>query len=138
MKILIAEDEPVSRRLLEATLTDWGYEVEVTGDGLTACQALEKDDAPQLALLDWMLPEVDGLEICRRARLAQAGKALYLILLTTKAKKEDVIAGLDGGADDYIIKPFDREELRSPPGRSPHRGASIEPGQARAGIGGVC
>ena len=113
MKILIAEDDPVFRRLLEVTLTDWGYEVQVTCDGRTACQALEADDPPPLALLDWMLPEMDGLEICRRVRSTPAGRAIYIILLTTRARKEDVIAGLDGGADDYITKPFDREELRA-------------------------
>jgi DNA-binding response OmpR family regulator len=109
----MAEDDPVSRRLLEVTLTGWGYEVQVTCDGRTACQALEVDDPPRLALLDWMLPEMDGLEICRRVRSTQAGKAIYLIILTTRARKEDVIAGLDGGADDFITKPFDRGELRA-------------------------
>jgi sigma-B regulation protein RsbU (phosphoserine phosphatase) len=113
MKILIAEDDPVSRRLLEATLSTWGYDVQVTCDGRAACQALEGTAPPQLALLDWMLPEMDGLEICRRVRSTSAGKAIYIILLTTRARKEDVIAGLDGGADDYVTKPFDREELRA-------------------------
>ena len=113
MRILIAEDDPVSRRLLEVTLTGWGYEVQVTGDGRTAYQALEVPDPPQLALLDWMMPEMDGLEICRRVRSTQAGREIYIILLTARARKEDVITGLDGGADDYITKPFDREELRA-------------------------
>jgi DNA-binding response OmpR family regulator len=113
MRILIAEDDPVSRRLLEVTLTDWGYEVQVTADGRAACQALDVDEPPHLALVDWMLPEVDGLEICRRVRSTPAGRAIYIVLLTTRARKEDVIAGLDGGADDYITKPFDREELRA-------------------------
>src|SRR4051794_21185896 len=113
MRILIAEDDPVSRRLLEVTLTGWDYEVQVTCDGRTACQALAVDDPPPLALLDWMLPEMDGLEICRRVRSTQAGSAVYIILLTARARKEDVIAGLDGGADDYITKPFDRAELRA-------------------------
>jgi sigma-B regulation protein RsbU (phosphoserine phosphatase) len=113
MKILIAEDDPVSRRLLEVTLTGWGYQVQVTADGRTACQALQVAGPPQLALLDWMLPEMDGLEICRRVRSTQAGRAIYIILLTTRSRKEDVIAGLDGGADDYVTKPFDREELRA-------------------------
>ena len=113
MKILIAEDDPVIRRLLEGTLTSWGYEVRMISDGRTACQALEAAEPPPLALLDWMMPEMDGLEICRRVRSTPAGKAIYIILLTTRARKEDVIAGLDGGADDYIVKPFDREELRA-------------------------
>jgi sigma-B regulation protein RsbU (phosphoserine phosphatase) len=113
MRILIAEDDPVSRRLLEGTLSAWGYEVQVTCDGGTACQALEMEHPPQLALLDWMMPEMDGLEICRRIRSTQAGRGIYIILLTTRASKEDLVAGLDGGADDYITKPFDREELRA-------------------------
>lgn len=113
MKILIAEDDPVIRRLLEVTLSGWGYEIQLACDGPTACNALEGHPSPQLALLDWMLPEIDGLEICRRIRSKPAGKAIYIILLTTKNRKEDVIAGLDNGADDYITKPFDREELRA-------------------------
>jgi sigma-B regulation protein RsbU (phosphoserine phosphatase) len=113
MRILIAEDDPVSRRLLEVTLIGWGYEVQVTGDGRSACEALVAADPPQLALLDWMMPEMDGLEICRRVRSTQAGRAIYIIILTARIGKEDVIAGLDSGADDYITKPFDREELRA-------------------------
>src|SRR4029077_11068237 len=113
MRILIAEDDPVSRRLLEVTLTSWGYEVQVTCDGRSACQALEVDDPPQLALLDWMLPEMDGLEICRRVRSTQAGRAIYIILLTARARKEGVIAGLDGGADDYITKPSSQSRCLS-------------------------
>jgi sigma-B regulation protein RsbU (phosphoserine phosphatase) len=113
MRILIGEDDAVSRRMLEVTLTGWGYEVQVACDGRTACQALEVGDPPPLALLDWMLPEMDGLEICHRVRSTQAGRAIYIILLTTRSRKEDVIAGLDSGADDYITKPFDREELRA-------------------------
>src|SRR5271163_4882560 len=100
MRILIAEDDPVIRRLLEATLTSWDYEVQITSDGRTACQVLEANEPPPLALLDWMLPEMDGLEICRRIRATSAGKAIYIILLTTRTRKEDVIAGLESGADD--------------------------------------
>ena len=113
MRILVAEDDPVIRRLLEVTLTGWGYELQMTSDGRTACAALEGDEAPPLALLDWMLPEMDGLAICRQVRAKLAGKALYIILLTTRSKKEDLIAGFESGADDYVVKPFDREELRA-------------------------
>jgi phosphoserine phosphatase RsbU/P len=113
MKILIAEDDAVIRRLLEITLLEWGYEVQLTCDGETACAALVGNASPPLALLDWMLPGMDGLEICRRVRSTSAGKTIYIILLTTRTRKEDVIAGLDGGADDYVTKPFDREELRA-------------------------
>ncbi len=83
MRILIAEDDPVSRRMLEVMSAGWGYEVKVACDGRTACQALEAADPPRLALLDWMLPEMDGLEICRRVRAGRAGKAIYIVLLTT-------------------------------------------------------
>jgi DNA-binding response OmpR family regulator len=113
MKILIAEDDPVSRRMLEVTLGGWGYDVQVTCDGRAACAGLEAADPPPLALLDWMLPEMDGVEICHRIRATEAGRAIYLILLTTRSRKEDLIAGLEGGADDYITKPFDRGELRA-------------------------
>src|SRR5271155_2242352 len=113
MKILIAEDDPVSRQLLEVTLKNWSYEVQATCDGRTALQSLTADHPPQLALLDWMLPEMDGMEICRRVRSTPAGSPIYIILLTARASKEDIIAGLDGGADDYITKPFDRRELRA-------------------------
>jgi DNA-binding response OmpR family regulator len=113
MKILVAEDDAVIRRLLEVTLLGWGYEVQLTCDGEAACAALQGNAPPPLALLDWMLPGMDGLEICRRVRSTSAGKAIYIILLTTRNRKEDVIAGLDSGADDYVTKPFDREELRA-------------------------
>jgi phosphoserine phosphatase RsbU/P len=113
MRILIAEDDPVIRRLLEVTLLGWGYEVHLTCDGKIAYEALTGTSPPPLALLDWMLPEMDGLEICRRVRSTPGGKAIYIILLTTRTRKEDLIAGLDSGADDYVTKPFDREELRA-------------------------
>lgn len=113
MRILIAEDDPVSRRLLEATLTKWGYEVVATTDGRAALEALRGPGAPQLAILDWMMPELDGPDICRQVRQAQPAQAPYLILLTTKGSKEDLVAGLEAGADDYVTKPFDRDELHA-------------------------
>lgn len=113
MKILIAEDDTVIRRLLEITLLGWHYEVQLTWDGKTACAALAQTVPPPLALLDWMLPGMDGLEICRRVRSTPAGRGIYIILLTTRTSKKDVIAGLDAGADDYLTKPFDHEELRA-------------------------
>lgn len=114
MRMLIAEDDPVSRRVLEATLMKWGHEVVVTCDGGEAWDALQREDAPSLAILDWMMPGMDGVEICRRARQAGGGLAsLYIILLTAKGGKEDTIAGLEAGADDYLTKPFDRDELRA-------------------------
>jgi len=113
MKILIAEDDPVSRRVLEATLSKWGYEVTTTSNGSEAWEALAAPQAPRLAILDWMMPEIDGVEICRRARGRPGSGPLHIILLTARGRKEDVIAGLQAGADDYITKPFDHEELRA-------------------------
>jgi sigma-B regulation protein RsbU (phosphoserine phosphatase) len=112
MKILIAEDDPGSRRILELFLMGWGYEVVITCNGAAAWQALQADNPPQIALLDWMLPEMDGPEICRRVRSTAAGKAIYIILISARSMKDDIIAGFDSGADDYITKPFDRQELR--------------------------
>ena len=113
MKILIAEDDPVSRRVLEATLLKWGFDVTLSTDGAQAWDALVSEGAPKLAILDWMMPEIDGLEICRRARQRPGAGPLHIILLTARGRKEDVIAGLQAGADDYITKPFDHEELRA-------------------------
>lgn len=113
MKILIAEDDPVSRRVLAATLDKFGYEVVVTVDGAEAWAALQSADAPHLAILDWMMPELDGIEICRRVRATPKATPPYLILLTAKSDKEDVVTGLDAGANDYLTKPFDRAELRA-------------------------
>ena len=113
MRVLIAEDDAVSRHLLEATLHKWGYEVVVTTDGLEALEVLRRPDAPSLASLDWMMPGMDGAEVCLRARELSAGRLIYIILLTAKGRKEDVVEGLTAGADDYIIKPFDRSEMKA-------------------------
>jgi phosphoserine phosphatase RsbU/P len=113
VKVLIAEDDIVSCRLLETTLTKWGYEVVVTCDGLQALAAIQGTDAPPLAILDWMMPELDGIEVCRRARSMHSPTPPYLILLTAKGRREDVITGLEAGANDYVTKPFNREELRA-------------------------
>ncbi len=114
MRILIAEDDMVSRRVLEATLAKFGYEVEVAADGAQAWAALQREDAPSIAILDWMMPELDGVEICRRVRARPTTTTPpYLILLTAKSGKEDVVIGLDAGANDYLTKPFDRAELRA-------------------------
>jgi phosphoserine phosphatase RsbU/P len=113
MKILIAEDERISCRLLESTLAGWGYEVVVTRDGVEAWEVLQQKDAPPLAILDWMMPGLDGLEICRRVRRAEAAVPAYIILLTAKGGKENIVEGLVNGANDYVTKPFDRDELRA-------------------------
>lgn len=110
-RILVAEDDPVSRELICARLGKWGYEVVVTHDGAEAMTALRTKDAPSLAILDWMMPGMDGLEICRRVR--EASPSVYIILLTARGRKEDIVEGLNAGADDYLIKPFDKEELHA-------------------------
>jgi len=113
MKILIAEDDPVSRRLLQAALIKWGYEVTITANGKEAWQALQAPDAPSLLILDWLMPEMDGVEICREVRRSAAHKSAYIILLTSRGSKEDIVTGLQEGADDYVTKPFDHGELRA-------------------------
>lgn len=113
MKILIAEDDMVSRRVLEMTLTKWGHEVISTFDGTVAWAGLQRDDAPPLAILDWMMPGLDGVEICRKVRQLKKTNPTYVILLTAKTNKDDIVTGLDAGADDYLTKPFNRDELRA-------------------------
>ena len=112
MKILIADDSIVSRHLLEATLRKWGYEVMVACDGAEALQVLEREDAPALIILDWMMPGMTGLEVCQRIRQRGSEPYTYILLLTSKSQKEDLIEGMDAGADDYITKPFDQSELQ--------------------------
>jgi len=113
VRILIAEDDVVSRRMLEVTLTKWGYEVITTENGVQALEVLCQPDAPSLAILDWMMPGMDGAEVCLKAREMAADRSLYIILLTAKGRKEDIVEGLTAGADDYIVKPFDRSELKA-------------------------
>lgn len=113
MRILIAEDDAVSRHVLQATLSKWQHDVVVTSDGAQALACLSRDDRPSLAVLDWMMPGVDGLQVCRAVRAAETNRPLYLILLTAKGQKDDIVAGLDAGADDYVLKPFDHAELRA-------------------------
>ena len=113
MKVLIAEDDAISRRVLEAFLRRWGFEVESFEHGGTAWERLQQEDAPSLVILDWMMPELGGVEICRRVRAAGRPQPAYLILLTSRTGSEDIVAGLEAGADDYVTKPFNREELRA-------------------------
>ena len=113
MKILIAEDDPVSRLVLEDLLSDFGYDVVSCSDGEEAWDELKQTDAPELAIIDWMMPGMDGLELCRRLRDSTNPSSPYVMLLTVKARTEDKIEGLQAGADDYITKPFDSEEMRA-------------------------
>ena len=113
MKVLIAEDDYISRGIIEATLVKWGYDVIVARDGMEAWQVLQSNEPPPLAILDWMMPGMDGVEVCRKVRQTPNRTPPYLILLTAKSHREDLVAGLQAGADDYVIKPFNREELRA-------------------------
>ncbi len=113
MRILIAEDDNVSCKVLERALKSWGYEVIVTCDGAAAWELLQRDDAPDLAILDWMMPHLDGVEVCRRVRSLARACPTYLILLTAKQQKEDLVTGLEAGANDYVTKPFERRELQA-------------------------
>jgi sigma-B regulation protein RsbU (phosphoserine phosphatase) len=111
MKILIAEDDFISRRLLEATLIKWGYDVVVTSDGNEAWQILRDKNTPRLAILDWMMPGIDGINVCRKVRSEGNNPYIYIIILTAMERKDDIVTGLEAGADDYITKPFNTKEL---------------------------
>ena len=113
MKILIAEDDLTSRRILEAILKKWEYEVISAQDGMEAWKALQATDPPSLAILDWMMPGMNGVEFCREARKIKTLTPPYIILLTSKRQREEVVEGLEAGANDYLRKPFDREELHA-------------------------
>jgi DNA-binding response OmpR family regulator len=113
LRILIAEDDAVSRRVLEATLNGYGFKVLSARDGAEACRFLDDNDPPQLAILDWQMPELGGLEVCKWIRSTTKLKHTYVILLTSKDSVNDVITGLQAGANDYIRKPFNRAELRA-------------------------
>ncbi|MBI5655373.1 MAG: response regulator [Geobacter sp.] len=114
MKILIADDDPVSLHLLERSLANWNYEVVCAVDGNSAWEVMQGEDAPRLAVLDWIMPDPDGIEICRRLRQNQltAEDYTYIIILTQKSSLTDIVAGLRAGADDYIIKPFIPQDLQ--------------------------
>lgn len=113
MRILIADDSIVSRHLLDATLRKWGYEVIVASDGIEAWNELQKETAPSLAILDWVMPGLTGPEVCHLVRQRNREQYTYVLLLTSKSLKEDLIEGMEAGADDYITKPFDQHELQA-------------------------
>ncbi|MFZ0618908.1 MAG: diguanylate cyclase [Candidatus Acidiferrales bacterium] len=112
-KIFVAEDDPVSLRVLEAFLSKWGYEVTVAANGEEALRALVSDNAPRMAVLDWMMPGMEGVQVCRRLRANPGRPYVYILILTARTQKEDMLAGLDAGADDYLTKPFDARELHA-------------------------
>jgi two-component system cell cycle response regulator len=113
VKALVADDDTASRLLLEKMLTKWGYEVVTASSGEEAWKVLTSDDSPDIAVLDWMMPELDGVEVCRRIRALELSSPPYLLLLTGRDKKEDIATGLESGASDYLQKPVDRDELRA-------------------------
>lgn len=112
MKILIAEDDPVSSRILTTTLVKWGHEVVLTENGAEAWQKLQQEDSPLLVILDWMMPEMDGLDVCRHVRQLQRRISPYIILLTANQGLDKLVMGMEAGADDYLTKPYHRDELR--------------------------
>lgn len=113
MRILIAEDDATSRTILQAVLKKGGYDVVSREDGLEALEAFKESDAPDLAIVDLIMPKLDGLELVREVRRIPTSRPPYIIILSTKSETTDVVAGLDAGADDYLVKPFDAAELRA-------------------------
>jgi two-component system cell cycle response regulator len=112
-RVLVAEDDPVSRRVVVSFLGKWGYDVVEVADGAEAWKILEADDSPRLALLDWMLPGLEGVDVCRKARENSSRPYVYILLLTAVSQKKELLTALDAGADDYLVKPFDAAELRA-------------------------
>jgi phosphoserine phosphatase RsbU/P len=113
MRILIADDEQVMRRRLTLHLSKWGYEVVEASDGNHAWGIIQKPESPRLVILDWMMPGLDGIEICRRARQLPEGTLLHIIMLTSREDPEDIVAGFEAGADDFISKRINTAELRA-------------------------
>lgn len=113
MKVLIADDDAVSRRLLDANLGKWGYVPINATDGQLAWELLQRPEAPNLLILDWMMPGIGGVDLCRKVREAKKPDPAYIILLTARTGNQSIVEGLDAGASDYITKPFNREELRA-------------------------
>jgi len=114
MRVLVADDSPVYRKLLATHLEEWGFSITITKDGAETWRLLERRDCPKLILLDWVLPGIDGIEICRRIRQVRDGSAyVYVVILTGKESKNDLLEAMQAGADDYLVKPFDQMELRA-------------------------
>jgi diguanylate cyclase (GGDEF)-like protein/PAS domain S-box-containing protein len=113
LKILIADDECISRRILEELLKDWGHEVVAVEDGLAAWQALQGADAPRLAILDWSMPGLEGVDVCAKLRAVPGSQPPYILLVTAKGGKQNAVVALQAGANDYLTKPFDPDELRA-------------------------
>ncbi|MBS1858828.1 MAG: diguanylate cyclase [Acidobacteria bacterium] len=112
MRVLAAEDNPVFQSMLRSMLVKWGYQAVMARDGLEAWKILESGESPRLAVLDWMMPGLDGVEICRRIRSLRREPYVYILLLTARTESQDLVEGMDAGADDYLTKPFNAHELR--------------------------
>ena len=113
MRVLLAEDESTSRQVLRAALERWGYEVVLALDGDQALEVLQAEDRPLIAIVNWFMPGVDGAELCRRIRSTPDLRSIYMILLTARDSTEDIVEGLQAGADDYVTKPFDNDVMRA-------------------------
>lgn len=113
MRILIAEDDRTTARVLSSLIGSWGYDVAVAETGVAALEAFSGSAPPHMALLDWMLPDLDGPEVCRRVHRLSSARPVYIILLTARTASADIVAGLDAGADEYLTKPFEVAELRA-------------------------
>lgn len=113
MKILIAEDDFTSRLMLQEIFVNWGYKVILAEDGEQAWQILKKTDAPRIAVLDWVMPGMDGLEVCKRVKAIEDKEPVYIILLSGRSSRADIVKGFEAGADDYMTKPFDENELKA-------------------------
>ncbi len=113
MRVLIADDGLTIRKLLETYLTHWGYDVVPVSDGRQAWEVLKNPDAPRLVILDWLMPGMDGVDVCRKVRQLKYGNLFYIIVFTSLEDKKDLVTALDAGADDFIIKSFDRDELKA-------------------------
>ena len=113
MRILIAEDEYTTRLMVQVSLENWGYSVNSVADGKEAWEIFKKPEAPDVAILDWEMPEVDGVELCKRIKNLQRANPVYVILLTGRDSQKDIVQGFDAGADDYMTKPFNDDELRA-------------------------
>jgi len=111
--VLVAEDGPIFLRILQNWFQKWDYRVTAVKNGVDAWEALQQPTAPPMAILDWMMPGMDGIEVCRKIRSRPQAPYCYVLLLTAKDNIEDVVTGLDAGADDYLTKPFDVDELRA-------------------------
>ena len=114
MRILIADDNAVFRVVLQAMLANWGYSVTAATDGDEALAILQTEDSPRLAILDWSMPRMDGLEVCRKIRDRESAAGyIYILILTAKTDSEDLVEALEAGADDYVQKPLRSQELRA-------------------------